>query len=114
MDDARCVLCHQGLAEDAKQRLQDFENFVQGDVEQAAIKAETTYRTKLAQLPVGLAEQIHTDRCNAAGLTDGVLIAGIKAFWQQIATSHAAMQLEEVVEAAAAVAVPQDIIATLV
>ena len=113
VDDARCVLCHQGLAEDAKQRLQDFENFVQGDVEQAAIKAETTYRTKLAQLPVGLAEQIHTDRCNAAGLTDGVLIAGIKAFWQQIATSHAAMQLEEVVEAAAAVAVPQDIIATL-
>lgn len=51
VDDARCVLCHQELAEDAKQRLQNFENFVRGDVEQAAVKAETIYRTALAQLP---------------------------------------------------------------
>ena len=113
VDDARCVLCHQELAEDAKQRLQDFENFVQGDVEQAAVKAETTYRTALAQLPVALTEQVVIDRCNAAGLTDDALVVGIKAFWQRIAASRAAMQIEEVVEAAAAVVVPQDIVATL-
>ena len=113
VDDARCVLCHQELAEDAKQRLQDFENFVQGDVEQAAVKAETTYRTALAQLPVALTEQVVIDRCNAAGLTDDALVVGIKAFWQRIAASRAAMQIEEVVEAAAAVVVPKDIVATL-
>lgn len=113
LDDARCVLCHQELAEDAKQRLQDFEKFVQGDVEQAAVKAETAYRTALTQLPVALAEQAVADSCNAAGLTDDVLIAGIKTFWQQIAASRTAMQIEEVVENAAAIAVPQDIVATL-
>lgn len=113
VDDAQCVLCHQELAEDAKQRLQDFEKFVQGDVELAAVKAETTYKTALAQLPVAHTEQIVADRCNAAGLTDDVLIAGIKAFWQQIATSRAAMQIGEIADAAIAVAVPQDIVATL-
>ncbi len=113
VDDARCVLCHQELVEDAKQRLQDFENFVQGDVEQAAVKAETTYRTNLGQLPAALTEQIVTDRCSAAGLTDDVLISGIKAFWQRIASSHAAMRIEEVVEEAAAVTVPQEILSTL-
>lgn len=113
VDDARCVLCHQELAEDSKQRLQHFEKFVQGDVELAAVKAETTYKTALAQLPVAHTEQVVADHCKAAGLTDDVLVAGIKAFWQQIATSRAAMQIEEVVEAAIAVAVPQDIVAAL-
>ena len=31
-DDGRCVLCHQELAEDAQQRLRDFEQFVQSKV----------------------------------------------------------------------------------
>lgn len=113
MDDARCVLCHQELVEDAKKRLQDFENFVQGDVEQAAVKAETAYKMALAQLPVALTDQSVTDRCNAAGLTDDVLVTGIKAFWQRVTTSRAAMQIEETIEAATVVTVPQDIVASL-
>lgn len=113
VDNGRCVLCQQELADDAKQRLQDFEKFVQGDVELAAVKSETTYKTALAQLPAALTEQVVADRCNAAGLTDDGLVAGIKAFWQQIATSRAAMQIEEFPEAAIAVAVPQEIVAAL-
>lgn len=113
VDDARCVLCHQELAEDSKERLQDFENFVQGDVEQAAVKAETAYKTALAQLPVALTEQIVADHCNAAGLTDDALVAEIKTFWQRISTSRAAMQIEKIVEVAVAVAVPQDIVVAL-
>lgn len=113
VEDARCVLCHQELAEEAKQRLQDFEKFVQGDVEQAAVKAEATYKTTLEQLPVALTEQIVVERCSAAGLIDDVLLVGIKAFWKQVATSRAAMQIDEITEAANVVAVPQDIINAL-
>lgn len=113
VEDARCLLCHQDLAEDAKRRMQDFEKFVQGDVEQAAVKAETIYRAALAQLPAALTEQVVVERCNAAGLTDDALVAGIKAFWQHIATSRAAIQIDEAIEAAVAAEIPHDLIAAL-
>jgi energy-coupling factor transporter ATP-binding protein EcfA2 len=113
VDGARCLLCHQGLAEDAKQRLQDLEKFVQGDVEQAAVKIEATYREALVHLPLAPTDQVVVDRCNAAGLIDEALTNGIKTFWQQIATSRVAVQIEEASEPAVAVAVPQGIVAAL-
>lgn len=113
VEDARCVLCHQELAEDAKERLKDFEKFVQSDVEQAAVRAEATYKTAVTELPIALPEQIVTDRCEAAGLTDDALVKEIKMFWLQIATSREAMQIEELVEAAVAIVVPEGIVTIL-
>src|SRR3546814_1937498 len=56
--------------------------------------------------------QLVIDRGNAAVLTN-VFVVEIGTFWQRIATSHAAMQIGEVVEAATIVAAPQDIVSTL-
>lgn len=113
MDDARCVLCHQELADDAKLRLQEFEKFVQGDVELAASNMEKIYRAGLAQMPIALPVQVAAERCQAAGLVDETLVSGIKTFWEDMAASREAMQLEEVVKMAVAVAMPQKIVAAL-
>lgn len=68
--DARCVLCQQPLDADAKQRLNDFEAFVQGKMEAAAKAAESVFQQSLKDLP-----EVHSDdwaqtQLQAAGLTD--------------------------------------------
>ena len=50
-DGARCVLCHQELAQQAQKRLREFETFVQGAVETEAKSAEEAYSAALAKLP---------------------------------------------------------------
>ncbi len=91
-DEARCVLCHQELVDDAKQRLRDFEAFVQGDVEAAATAAVSNYDTTFNALPVAPDENILAQMCQAAGLIDEPLIDGIKLFWRNIMGSHHAIQ----------------------
>lgn len=113
IDQARCVLCHQDIALEAKQRLQDFEQFVQGEIEEAAKIAEKAYKSALTQLPVALTEDVLTERCQAAGLNDELLVQGIKAFWKSIAKSREAIQFQELVEDAHAVPAPQSILETL-
>lgn len=112
-DAARCVLCQQELAEDAKQRLQDFENYVEGEVEQAAITAETTFNDTLTQLAAGPGEEVVTQNCQSAGLDDEALIEGIKAFWRNIAASRGAMLADELIEAAMAVVSPKEVLGAL-
>ena len=48
-DDARCVLCHQALDEDARRRLQGFEEFISADLERQARDAEEAYGTDRRQ-----------------------------------------------------------------
>jgi len=43
--DAKCVLCHQPLCEEAKQRLISFEDFVKGELQKKAINAEQKLKT---------------------------------------------------------------------
>ncbi len=105
-NDARCVLCHQELASDAKQRLQDFEAFVQGSVEAAAITAKESYETALEALPPAPDEAVLVQTCQAAGLIDEALIESIKVFWRNIAASRIAIQAEENLDAVIPVASP--------
>ena len=42
-DSSRCVLCHQTLTQDAQNRLVSFENFVKGEMQQAAKDAANEY-----------------------------------------------------------------------
>ncbi|MFW1908934.1 hypothetical protein, partial [Acinetobacter ursingii] len=56
-DDANCLLCHQELNFEAKERLQNFEKFVCRTLEQDAENAEKNYRTILTQLPLVLTDQ---------------------------------------------------------
>lgn len=44
-DDSRCVLCHQTLTQEAKDRLISFENFVKGEVQKVASVSAKEYET---------------------------------------------------------------------
>lgn len=67
--DAKCVLCHQSLSDDAQQRLTSFEEFVKGQAEndaKAAEKALEDAMTTLGDIPT---DQAIKTQCDAAGLT---------------------------------------------
>lgn len=92
VDDAHCLLCHQELVGDAKQRLKDFEKFVQGNVEQAAVAAEQECKTTLANFPDALDEKVVVQAYQSAGLNDEALLAGIQQFWKDVAASREVIQ----------------------
>lgn len=81
-DDARCVLCHQSLSAEAKTRLLDFEEYVQGKIEAEANQAEDVYRHSIESLPVSPALQQIQSSCQAAGL-DEELSEQIIGFWHE-------------------------------
>ncbi len=81
---ALCVLCHQELAQDAQNRLQAFEAFVQGIVETEAKSAEEAYSKALAKLPTQWNDEETRTKCEAAGLTDEDWIEKIGAFWYKL------------------------------
>lgn len=94
-DDARCVLCHQELAADAQQRLQDFEQIVQSKLETEAQSAETAYRIALEALStVPMEAQIQT-QCEAAGLTEDCWTAYLNTFWGQATLARARLRTGE-------------------
>lgn len=90
-DDARCVLCHQELGEQAQRRLQDFESFVQGRLETEAKAAEESYRQALADLPSELTEELSATACQAAGLSDSPWETRLLESWCKIANTRAAL-----------------------
>ena len=90
-DDARCVLCHQELGQQAQQRLQEFEGFVQGQLESDAKAAEYAYKQALDTVPQGLTEEQVATMCQAAGLSDTALAAQIAEKWRQIGVMRTAL-----------------------
>ncbi len=52
--DARCVLCHQSLGDDARQRLERFEAFVIGEVSRLEASAREAYTLTIAALDAAL------------------------------------------------------------
>ena len=83
-DGARCVLCHQELAQEAQERLREFEKFVQGAVEAEAKSAERAYREALAKLPTKWDDEEVRTRCEAAGLTENVWTDRLGSFWGKV------------------------------
>ncbi|GHU87068.1 hypothetical protein FACS189476_01790 [Spirochaetia bacterium] len=67
---ARCVLCHQELDEEAKNRLQGFESFVQGKLELDAKAAESTFEDAINELPRFSDESAIKTMCQAAELDE--------------------------------------------
>lgn len=63
-----CVLCHQQLSMDAASRLQEFERFVQGQLETTAKSAEKEYQDTLNRLPNFLEPDQAVTLCRATGL----------------------------------------------
>lgn len=51
LDGARCPLCQQDLSAEAGARLSDFENFVNGELEKSATRAEAQHKALIEVLP---------------------------------------------------------------
>ncbi|MDS1310752.1 AAA family ATPase [Marinobacter xiaoshiensis] len=67
-DGARCILCHQTLEANAQERLNDFETFVKGKLEEDAKSSESTYKLALEHLPRVPTQNEVSTQCEAAGL----------------------------------------------
>ncbi|MBZ0144807.1 MAG: AAA family ATPase [Rhodocyclaceae bacterium] len=112
-DDALCVLCHQNLGLEAKLRLQDFENFVQGKLEAEAETAEKAYRQALDEMPAALTAAEIATRCQAADLTEESWTEALGDFWGRVSKARHALLGGEFTEAAMAVVLPAGVIAKL-
>lgn len=110
---ARCLLCQQDLSGDAKQRLIDFEAFVQGVVETEAKAAETAYKAVLESLPTRVDNEVILTACEAAGLSDDCWPDKLKEFWNEVGKACASLMNGEREEVAAAVGSPESVLVEL-
>ena len=67
--DARCVLCHQLLSEDAQQRLASFEEFIKGQAERDVRDAEKVLQDAMTTIGDIPNDQAIKMQCDAGGLT---------------------------------------------
>lgn len=98
-EEARCVLCHQPLDEEAAHRLQEFETFVQGEVEATAARAQKSYHDALKALPEPVPAEVYCAQLQTAGLTDPGWAAYLEAYWKAIAVARQALITHELTEA---------------
>ncbi len=67
--DAKCVLCHQPLSDNARQRLASFEEFVKGQAENDAKAAEKALEDAMTAIEDIPTNQAIKTQCDAAGVT---------------------------------------------
>ena len=94
-DDAKCLLCHQELNLEAKERLQNFEKFVCSTLEQDAANAEKTYKASLAQLPLALTDQQIRTQCEAAGIGTDDWLNCLGGIWLKIKNNSLVLNAHE-------------------
>ena len=112
-DGAVCVLCHQELAQDAQQRLRDFEEFVQGAIEAEAKTAEDAYEAALNSLPAILSNEDIRTRCEAAGLTGDSWTEKLGGFWAQVAKCCEFLRRGEMERESVAVELPHNLLSEI-
>lgn len=81
--EARCVLCHQTLDEEAKGRMTEFEEFVQGQLEKDASAAEKRLKEALKWFPTPPKREELETACQAAELSESVSESLIAA-WEKL------------------------------
>lgn len=103
-EDALCVLCHQQLDDDAKKRLDSFEQFVADKASQAAAQAQTALEWTLSQLPPLPDDADLSRKAHAAGLPD-YAVGQLSGFYAplrkrrvQFGTIEEAASLETVID----------------
>lgn len=85
-NEAKCVLCHQPLDNNAKERLLSFDTFVKSKLESEATLAEKKYRERINKLPISINRETLSTKCNAANLNEDWLNC-LVSIWQQIETA---------------------------
>ena len=106
---ALCVLCHQELTQEAHNRLQEFEVFVQGAVETEAKSAEKAYIELLEGLPTQWNEEEIRTRCQAAGLTEEGWAENLSTFWTQVGKTGNDLRNDEKDAEAIAIEPPDEV-----
>lgn len=71
-DGSRCVLCHQTLTQEARERLISFENFVKGEMQKAATDAAKEYDTARQTIEALPTSETLKTRIDAAGIPQDV------------------------------------------
>lgn len=74
-NEARCILCHQILDNDAKKRMTSFEEFVKGETEKAYSAAQNLLQEKYDSLPVILDIDTWKIKFTAVGMLDESFIS---------------------------------------
>lgn len=83
-DGSRCVLCHQTLTQEAKDRLISFENFVKGEMQKAATDAAKDYETASQTIEVLPTSETLKTRIDAAGIPQDEVTSQMTDFFAQL------------------------------
>ena len=83
-DGSRCVLCHQILTQEAKERLISFENFVKGEMQKAATDAAKEYETANQTIEALPTSETLKTRIDAAGIPQDEVASQVTDFFAQL------------------------------
>lgn len=83
-DGSRCVLCHQTLSQEAKERLASFENFVKGEMQKAASDAAKEYETASQTVETLPTSEALKTRIDAAGIPQDEVASQVTDFFAQL------------------------------
>lgn len=83
-DDSRCVLCHQALTQEAKNRLISFESFVKGEMQKAATDAAKEYEIVSQTIETLPTSETLKIRLDAAGIPQDEVSSQVTEFFVQL------------------------------
>ena len=84
--DSRCVLCHQTLTQEAKDRLISFENFVKDEMQKAATEAAKEYESAIQAIKELPTSETLKTKIDAAGLSQDEVVNQVTEFFTQLQT----------------------------
>lgn len=83
-EDSRCVLCHQILGQEAKNRLVSLENFIKGETQRAAIAAAKEYESAIQTVETIPSPDSLKTRIDAAGIQLDELTNQVTEFFSKL------------------------------
>jgi len=83
---SRCVLCHQILTQEAKDRLISFEEFVKGEIQKAVVEAEREYQAILKAIEDLPTLEMLKARIDIAGVVSDTFSDQVMKFYAQLQT----------------------------
>ena len=81
---SRCVLCHQTLTQEAKDRLTSFETFVKSEMQEAATEAAREYEAASQTVEELPALETLKTRIDAAGISQDEVVSQVAEFFTQL------------------------------
>ncbi|MDE0154162.1 MAG: hypothetical protein OXS28_00915 [Gammaproteobacteria bacterium] len=81
---SRCVLCHQTLSQEAKERLVSFENFVKGEMQKAATEAAKEYETAAQSVEELPTQESLKTRIDATGIQKDEFTGKLAEFFTKL------------------------------